>query len=63
PTGAHTVTGAQSPAYTVSVSVSVAVVRAGPAGHHTSSIPTPDGLTQPLADHVGVRQPRGNAYA
>ena len=44
-------------------SVSVAVVRAGAAGHHTFSVPTRDGLTQRLADHVGVRQPRGNAYA
>src|ERR1700733_13416071 len=59
PAGAHAVTGAQSPAYTVAV----AVVRAGPAGLHTFSVAAPDGLTQPLANPVGVPAPQGNAWS
>lgn len=65
PTGAHTVTGAQRRGYAVAVggyTVAVAVVRAGPAGHHTFAIAAP-GLTQPLTNHLGVPAPHANAYA
>ena len=69
PAGAHTVTVARRHAFTVALArrhactVAVAIVRAWAAGLHTFAVAIPDGLTQPLANPVGVPGPDGNAYA